>query len=208
MNRKIPFLLAFLSFGLLQFFSCREVKQNSNESTKDSVIVSEKTEIKSPQPLWKELKSSDYEKVNFNRKHFRKYKMFTLDSVQMRALLHKASKEKLGNPGTSEAVIEIPNPEGQLLKFKIYETITMDSSLAAKYPELKTYGGNEVNDNSSMIRLDFNPNGFHAYIRSQEGEWFIQPPAKGISHQYLICFYKQDMIAPREPFELPDSMRK
>jgi len=83
----------------------------------------------------------------------------------------------------------------------------MDSALEARYPLLKTYGGQGLTDVTASVRLDFNPNGFHAYVISQSGEWLIQPLGKGITHHFLICFYKQDLV-DQHPFELPDSLRK
>jgi hypothetical protein len=209
MHKTVSALLALLSFLFMQMYSC---PQPGNTASQEKNVTNPTENTTQPaehltQPLWKELRESDYSKVNFQRQHFRKFKMYSLDSAQMRSLLIKAPKEKPSLGNSEKISIEIPNPEGKLLSFLVYETSTMDSGLAARYPELKTYGGALANDNSTSIRLDFNPNGFHAYVRSTSGEWFIQPPVQGISHQYLICFYKQDMIAPREPFELSDSMR-
>jgi len=84
----------------------------------------------------------------------------------------------------------------------------MDSALQAAYPSLQTYGGQGIDDRTAGVRLDFNTNGFHAYVISQAGEWLIQPVTKGVTTNYLRCFFKRDILIPdRRPFELPDSLR-
>lgn len=200
---KIIVVSALFSVFALNLGSCSHRVSNGTVGN-DSAV----TETAAEQKLWRELKKSDYGKINFHPEYFKKYKMYAMDSAQMRSLLTKAPKFNLAKKDTSGPVIEIPNPDGKLLSFRVYETSTMDSSLASKYPALKTYGGELVNGKATGIRFDFNAVGFHAYVRGSSGEWMIQPAEQGVTHQYLICFYKQDMIAPKEPFEVTDSLKK
>ena len=137
---------------------------------------------------------------------FSKYKLFSLDSIKMQTLLTKSPRESsLKNKNAVENLIELPRPDSGNMTFNVYSTAVMDSALEAKYPSLKTYGGQGIEDRTAMVRLDFNQHGFHAYVISQAGEWIIQPAGKGITHQFLICFFKHDAQIPdRGPFEIQE----
>jgi hypothetical protein len=165
--------------------------------------------VKENGPLWTELKRDAFPGLDTVKVKYRNYRLFALDSVMMQTILMKAPKgapEKVSSPKT---IVEIPVPDGGFARFNMYTTSTMDPALEAKFPTLKTYGGQGMDDPSSTIRLDFNQNGFHAYVKSQKGEWFVEPAGQGVTHRFLICFYKEDAVFPdKKPFELPDPKRR
>jgi len=157
--------------------------------------------------LWTELDSAkslkQLSEAGLRLKH---YKLFSLDSFMMREILSHAVREKTWLNGQRNLEIDFPKPDSGNARFTIYESTVMDSALAAAYPAIKTYAGKSVNDPSGSVRFEFNTNGFHAYIKSSEGEWFIQPLLKNISHQYLLVFFKKDLPeGSKLPFEIPDS---
>jgi hypothetical protein len=51
----------------------------------------------------------------------------------------------------------------------------MHEALAEKYPAIKTYAGQGVDDPSAWVRLDSTPLGFHAMWRSVRGTAYIDP---------------------------------
>ncbi len=158
--------------------------------------------------LWTELQPGVLKQPDIKEK-FKSYKVFALDSLKMQKILAKAPSEKERNNEALKVILEIPRPDGGFMKFRIYRTTVMDPALEAQYPLLRTYGGQGIDDPSANIRLDFNQNGFHSYVISQAGEWFIDPAKRGITHQLLLCYFKRDVIVKkRRPFELPDSLRR
>lgn len=176
------------------------------DSAATKTVVKANTEIKSG-TLWTAINPASFKGMDTVAVRFKRYKLFALDSMLMQSLLQKSPAEKQ-RKSSPDNIIDLPKPDGGYMQFSIYSTSVMDSALEAKYPSLKTYGGQGINDRTAMLRMDFNQNGFHAYVISQAGEWIIQPSARGITHQSLVCFFKQDAIIPnRVPFELPDSMR-
>ncbi len=57
-----------------------------------------------------------------------------------------------------------------MLHFKVVESPVMAEELAAKYPEIKTYLGQGIGENSiARVRFDITPAGFHAIIFSSNG---------------------------------------
>ena len=201
---RFVFILCCLA-GLLS--CCNSKMSNNRQNTMDPQIA--ESVAKTPGSLWTALPQQAFNGMDTTNVRFKKFKLFALDSIQMQSLLLKSPNEKQHKKNSFVNIIELPRPDSGTMKFSIYSTTVMDSALEAKYPSLKTYGGQGVDDRTAMVRLDFNPNGFHAYVISQAGEWFIQPATRGITHQFLICFFKQDALIPnRVPFELPDSRRK
>lgn len=88
-------------------------------------------------------------------------------------------------------IVVLPMPNGKFEQFAIYEAPIMAPELAAKYPEIKTYAGQGITNPYAAIRFDITPKGFHAMIRSEEGDIFIDPYAEGMTTNY-ICYYRKD----------------
>jgi hypothetical protein len=203
-NRKL--VLAIFSATI--FFSSCSNKIRSNEEQKHDTIHVE-SGIPENRPLWKELPRTMLSESDTLTIRFKNYRLFDLDSLQMQLLLARAKKENPYDKDSLRTIIPLPKPNGGFSAFSIYTTSVMAPELEAKYPQLKTYEGIGETNRTSFVRMDFNLNGFHAYVRSQEGEWIIQPVANANVHRILICFFKQDaVILNGKPFELPDSLRR
>lgn len=197
----ISFLPAACCLSVI-LISCSTNVTSTKQGSTDSLITVHTSLIGGA--LWSPLEINAKEKDS-TALHFKRYKLFALDSLQMRQFLLNSPLEK-NRKNSPPHMLEVPRPDSGYMKFNIYSTSVMDSALEAKFPLLKTYGGRGVDDRTAMIRLDFNPNGFHAFVISQAGEWFIGPLAKGITHQSLVCYFKQDAVDPiRTPYELPGS---
>ncbi|OPZ18920.1 MAG: Ser-Thr-rich glycosyl-phosphatidyl-inositol-anchored membrane family protein [candidate division BRC1 bacterium ADurb.BinA364] len=74
----------------------------------------------------------------------------------------------------------------------------MAPELAARYPEIKTYAGWDVDDPARTIRFDSTYQGFHAQVRGPGGAWHIDPYWLGESY---AVYWKGDLAPDEEPFE-------
>ncbi len=61
----------------------------------------------------------------------------------------------------SNVVVSMPNADGDFNDFEIFETQMMETLLSAKYPDIKTYIGLNVNDAADVIRFSITSHGFH-----------------------------------------------
>ncbi|MEV4315821.1 M12 family metallo-peptidase [Actinocrispum sp. NPDC049592] len=100
-----------------------------------------------------------------------KYAGFTLDRPLMASKLDKAPAAK----AAAAQEVVLPTPEGTFQRFALVDAPVMEAGLAAAHPEIKTYAGKGIDDPSATVRADLTPLGFHASVRSQRGQWFVDP---------------------------------
>ncbi|MEE9126410.1 MAG: zinc-dependent metalloprotease family protein, partial [Planctomycetota bacterium] len=92
-------------------------------------------------------------------------------------------------------VIHLPLPDGGTARFLVKESPIMEPELAAKYPQIRTYRGQGLDDPSATLRLDHTPSGLHAMILSASGSVFIDPYRRHDSVHH-ISYYKRDLVNP------------
>ncbi len=121
------------------------------------------------------------------------YRSASLDVQTMKDFLWSLPDEKniLYNRN-STPILELPMPDGSMAKFHVWESSIQEPALAAKFPEIKTFAGQGIDDPYATIRFDYNPYfGFSAQILSPNGRVYIDPYAKTDIHNY-ISYYQAD----------------
>jgi hypothetical protein len=84
--------------------------------------------------------------------------------------------------GRGHALLAAYTPTGGFRKFRLVESPVMEPELAARFPDIKTYRGQGVDDPAATanVRLDVAPQGFHAMVLlTPEGDYFIDPYSRG-----------------------------
>ena len=126
------------------------------------------------------------------------YRTLELNMQDLSSALSHVPQESNTQVNNSQFLLSLPLPDNDFATFKIVESPIMAVELAAKYPEIKTYLGQGIgNNSSSSVRFDITPAGFHAIIFSNEGTVYIDPYSLGET-RYYISYYKKDYLPTEE----------
>lgn len=88
--------------------------------------------------------------------------------------------------GKSNLIISIPTSDGKLEKFAVMESPIMAKQLADKYPMIKTYCAQGVDDPTATMRFSITQFGFHAMILSgKHSTTFIDTYTKDLT-TYIV----------------------
>jgi chitodextrinase len=100
----------------------------------------------------------------------------------------------------SRNIVSIPNAEGTMERFRVYENSIMDPALAAKYPEIKSYLATGIDDLSARAYFSVSPLGFKSMVlRANKSAEFIEPISKDLT-TYTV-YRKADKAMSLTPFE-------
>jgi hypothetical protein len=119
------------------------------------------------------------------------YRSFELDRTGLAELLATAPREDHVRAANSGVELQLPLPDGKFGTFRFVESPVMEPALAEKYPDIKTYLGQGIDDASATVRFDVTPKGFHAQIISAVGTMYIDPFQPGDVDHY-ISYNKRD----------------
>lgn len=129
------------------------------------------------------------------------YRTVTTDIPAMKRFLQNAPFDPTGsNIKSSELVLSLPMPDGNQLRFSVVESPVLHPELAARYPGIKSYLGQGIDDPYSSVCFDITSKGFHAMMFTLEGTVFIDPYRKGDTEHY-ISYFKKDFIPPPGKFK-------
>ncbi len=114
-----------------------------------------------------------------------------LNKYEFFSVINSVPKEADVKVRNSNSVFSFPMPNGTMSRFNVVESPIMEPELAAKFPEIKTYLGQGIDDPYATVRFDYTPLGFHAMILSPNGAVFIDPYSMNET-DYYMSYYKSD----------------
>ncbi|MFN4893795.1 MAG: reprolysin-like metallopeptidase [Bacteroidota bacterium] len=123
-----------------------------------------------------------------------KFRTSTLDVNGMKNFLSTLPQESAVFYNRSSApIMTLPMPDGSFVRYRVWQSSVQEPGLEVKFPEIKTFAGQGVDDPSATLRFDFNPYfGFSAQIlSSKSGRVLIDPYARGDVNTYQT-YYMSD----------------
>ncbi|MFA7449048.1 MAG: reprolysin-like metallopeptidase [Weeksellaceae bacterium] len=114
-------------------------------------------------------------------------------------------KQQLANAperfsGQSGKIISIPNAEGKMEKFEVWEASNFTPTLQAKFPEIRAYVGIGIDDPNAYLRFGLSPQGISTMtLRAGKSE-FIEPYTVD-GNTYIVFNSKSHRNSGEIPFE-------
>lgn len=135
-----------------------------------------------------------------------KFRTFGLDFQGMKAFLWSLQSEDNFRYNRSQAqVLELPKPDGTVSRFKVWESSIQEPGLQAKFPDIKTFAGQGIDDPYATIRFDLTQSGFHAQVLTVNGSYYIDPYARGEVNNYITYFRHDVRKSGTFLCEVPDN---
>lgn len=86
------------------------------------------------------------------------------------------SPERNNSNIKSNIIVSFPNADGEFERFRVYENSIMESTLAAQYPEIKSYVGIGIDNPSTTVYFSISPLGFKSMtLYADKSPVFIEP---------------------------------
>ncbi len=175
----IYFAFKFLVFNLIFFFFLSEI---------------------AAQQLWQDIEESKISDKGTRYITPDKFRTYALNEEDLKQVLKAAPLERTKAATTNPVYFSMPMPDGTMKVFEIVNSPVMASELAAKYPEIQTYAGYEIDDPENTVRFDLTPQGFHAMIFTREfGTVYIDPYSFDKKGYYIV--YKREDIRSKMPID-------
>ncbi len=91
------------------------------------------------------------------------FQLFTLNTIALKDQLVQAPERF---SGLSNTIVEFPTNNGDIQKFRVYEASTFAPSLQAKYPKIRSYMAQGIDDPSAVARFSISNIGLSVMISS------------------------------------------
>lgn len=130
-----------------------------------------------PEPIWQPLERAEAAR-RLGRALREGERVLRLDGAALERVLAVAPHESAGALRDSRALLSLPLPGGGWARFRIEESPVMEKSLAALFPQIKSYRGEAVDAPGMTLRFDWSPAGLHAWLLAN-GQMTSVIPAGG-----------------------------
>ncbi len=184
MLKKIPYMLVFL-FGLL-------------------VVINAKAQQKQiGLGYWTDEENTTFQSKSNFQIQTNSARYLSLDITKFRQQVGQIPNGKIDAINTIGTVLNLPLPDGKSARFIVIESSILAPKLAKKFPQIKTYLGQGIDDPSATIRFDITPKGFHAIIFGVKNTIYIDPINTSTDQNY-IAYYKKKFV--KKGFERGNSV--
>ena len=117
----------------------------------------------------------------------KEFKLFDLNIDPLRQQLFSANGNQTSKKAT---IISLPNADGEIETFQIFEASNFDDELQARFPEIRAYSGQGITDKYATLKLSIAPNGIQTMIfRTDKENEFIEPYSQ--DHTVYAVFKSQ-----------------
>jgi hypothetical protein len=100
------------------------------------------------------------------------YKLFDLNIIAFRQQLFSIVESKV----LHSTIITIPNVQGEMEEFEVYEASNFEPELQARFPDIRAFSGKGITDKQATLKLSISPQGIQSMIfRTEKENEFAEP---------------------------------
>ncbi len=122
-------------------------------------------------------------------------RLFGLNQGRLLQILEPGAPPQRGFPGGEAGVMTVPLPDGRFTRFRVEEAPILSPELARRYPRVRTYRGQGIDDPAATARIDRTPWGFHAQLITGKGTVYVDPVDPARPRAYRSS-WKSDAVRP------------
>jgi chitodextrinase len=142
------------------------------------LVITSFTQAQQKDSFWKKSTNSNVIQLE-SRMQLPENNLFELNVEAIKAELASSANR---NATFSDAVISLPNAEGKLEQFRVYENSTMDSKLQSRYPEIRSYIGIGIDNPNATAYFSVTPLGFQSMtVSPDKSAVFIEPISEDLT---------------------------
>lgn len=147
--------------------------------------------LSTAQTPWRDVSETSFSWRGERRIVPQQYRTVRVDTRTLQQVLSAAPRRSITSK-SSPITLQLPLPDGRTGRFQVFETPVMAAALQARYPGIRCYTGQGIDDPSARLKCDLTPQGFHAMITSvKHNTVFIDPYSTGDA-EYNVVYYKKD----------------
>ncbi len=114
------------------------------------------------------------------------FKLYDLNLVELRQQLFSV----VNNATAHSTIISLPNADGNIESFEVYEASNFEPALQARFPEIRAFSGKGLTDKYATLKLSISPQGIQTMVfRTDKPNEFIEPYSN--DHAVYAVFYSQ-----------------
>ncbi|MEE9304344.1 MAG: immunoglobulin-like domain-containing protein [Thiotrichaceae bacterium] len=142
--------------------------------------------------IWQDVKETSHQQTKERHAHSKgekilKRRSLNLDETTLKQYLYtqkSARSTSSLNSESSQLELDLPLPNGSLVRVHTIESPILSAELAAIHPEIKTWRVVGVDDPAISGRIDFTTKGFHGMLVLADGETIFIDPDREDSNVY------------------------
>jgi len=146
-----------------------------------------------PGGVWQAVPNLKAAELGRSVPKLRAYRTYRVDLPALAALLDgAATREKRA---ATEVELTLPMPDGTYARFAVVESALFSPAVQARFPDIRTYRGQGIDDRSATAMIELSPFGFRAYVIADDETAVIDPAGDGT---HYLSYWKKNAIS--EPF--------
>ena len=123
---------------------------------------------------------------------------YELNFTALKDVLRSTPNRKSGV--VSDVIVSFPNSDGSFDSYRVLEAPVMQAELQEKYPNIRSYVGQGIENSADIIRFSLTPQGLHTMKFSAQGGVEIIDPVSRNFDSYMV-YRKQDLPTFMDGFE-------